>query len=260
MAYKKDTYMRFIMSDIQAEQKDTIIENYASDIAKETLVTFHDEKEIYDYFSDINEKFKEETNVEDKNNFRYYTGSSYTKVNELLRGIWDYEINGQLTKETKDSYQQMAIQMEKSLNKVSELPSNIVTYRGTNLKTFAPYNIKSLDDLKSLEGNYIYDNGFVSTSLLKSVCMFQKETSYFGKYNILVKYIIPRESKEGIPIFNSYYTDESEYLINRGSLVKVMDTTITNGCAYITCILIPRKLWSKDYNHQMELENEITRH
>ena len=81
MAYKKDTYMRFIMSDLQAEQKDTIIENYARDIAKETLVTFHNEKEIYDYFSDISEKFKEETNAEDKNNFRYYTGSSYTKVN-----------------------------------------------------------------------------------------------------------------------------------------------------------------------------------
>ena len=58
MAYKKDTYMRFIMSDLQAEQKDAIIENYARDIAKETLVTFHNEKEIYDYFSDINEKFK----------------------------------------------------------------------------------------------------------------------------------------------------------------------------------------------------------
>lgn len=260
MAYKKDDYMLLIMSDLQAEQKDTIIENYASDIAKEPLVTFHNEKEIYDYFREMDDIFQDANNEEDLQNFHYYTGSSYTKVNELLRGIWDHEINGDQTKEKINLYTKMIEQMEKSLNKVSELPSNIVTYRGTNLKTFAAYNISSLEDLKSLEGNYIYDNSFVSTSLLERGCMFQKETSYFGKYNILVKYIIPRESKEGAPIFNSYYTEESEYLINRGSLVKVMDTFVTNGCAYITCILIPRKLWSKDYNLQMELENEVTRH
>ena len=259
MAYEKDIYIRFILADLQAEQKDTIIENYASDIAQEPIVMFHNEKEISDYFREMNKKFNEENNEECLNNFRYYTGSSYTKVNELLRGIWDYEINGERTKEKINLYTQMIEQMEKSLNKVSELPSNIVTYRGTNLKTFAAYNINSLDDLKSLEGNYIYDNSFVSTSLLEKGCMFQKETSYFGTYNILVKYIIPRDSKEGLPIFNSQYADESEYLINRGSLVKVMDTFVTNGCAYITCVLIPRKLWSKDYNYQLESENEVTR-
>ncbi len=259
MAYKKDIYIRFILADLQAEQKDTIIANYASDIAKEPIVTFHNEKEISDYFSEIDNKFKEANNEKCLNNFRFYTGSSYTKVNELLRGTWDYEINGRLTEEKKNIYTQMTEQMEKSLNKVSELPSNIVTYRGTNLKTFAAYNISSLEDLKSLEGNYIYDNGFVSTSLLERGCMFQKETTYFGTYNILVKYVIPRDSKEGLPIFNSQYVDEAEYLINRGSLVKVMDTTVANNCAYITCILIPRKLWSKDYNHKLESENEVTR-
>ena len=66
----------------------------------------------------------------------------------------------------------------------------------------------------------MYEQGFTSTSL-------KEESSYFKTQgcNIEIRYLIPKDSKDGISLINdelSYSTNQNEYLLDKGSLSKIV--------------------------------------
>lgn len=100
-----------------------------------------------------------------------------------------------------------------------------------------------------MKDKFIYEEGFTSTSILK-------DTSYFGKsletgknYNVEIKYLISSDSQDGALLMNSnfsYSPNQNEFLINVGSLAKVIDVNVDyeNSTASLTVVLVPKKLWN----------------
>lgn len=181
-----------------------------------------------------------------------YSGFNYKHINAALRGTWNYEDNGNIS--TVEEYQSLGNKI-KSL--ISEHPTllndNIIAYRGVNLNYFKQYGIENIEELKALEGNYILDFGFVSTSLKEEKCFFQKENELGYKYNIKIEYMIPKEFKEGIFLDEdkAYNPEQKEYLINSSNLSRVSSVTINaDNTAILRATIIPRELYDEYYQQQ----------
>ena len=132
----------------------------------------------------------------------------------------------------------------------SELPSNIKVYRGVTLDSFKSYGVNSISDLKSMVGQFFYERGFTSTSLIRESSAFSSNLDCWKGRNIEIEYLIPSEFSDGLPLITKdlCYTDiEHEYLISTGSLCKIVDVIIDGDKAYLTAVLIPKKVWDKTY-------------
>ncbi len=186
---------------------------------------------------------------------RSYTGYNFKNINAILRNNWTYEENGMLNDEIKIKYFELIKKLNELVNKFPPLDLDFCTYRGVELNVFKKYGISQLEDLISLKGKYMYEEGFTSTSV-------NKETSYFNKtlengktYNVEIKYLIPSESADGILLIDdnlSYSPNQKEYLLNSGSLVKVLNVSIDSerNLAELVVVLIPKMLWDLEYNRE----------
>ena len=199
-----------------------------------------------DFTEDIDEFYKETTHV-DIEDIRRYTGYDYRTINAVLRDNWDYEINGLRTEKKTKEMRELSNRISSLIKKFSSTPSQFKTYRGTTIKEFKKYGIETLEDLLSLSDNFLYNTGFVSTSL-------EEETSYFKKKinnelcNIEVIYIIPKGSNDGLPLLTdqlSYSKNLNEYLLDRCTLSKVLGVRIEGNKAIITTVVIPKHIWNK---------------
>lgn len=204
-----------------------------------------------DFTKDI-EKFEKNLTETDFLTIRSYTGYNFRNINAILRNNWNYENNGALTEEAKEKYLYLSHELDSLISKFPSINTPFISYRGTTIKEFSKYNIKTIDELLFLKGKYLYEEGFTSTSLTE-------ENSYFNKningenINIEIKYIVPNKSNDGIPLLTnnlSYSSNQEEYLLNRNTLSRVLDVKIDNDTAIITVLVIPKSLW----NHQ---EKEI---
>ena len=88
--------------------------------------------------------------------------------------------------------------------------------------------------------------------MMESSCYFKKDFNDGKKYNVEVRYLVSSECEEGALLVNrdtSHYSDENEYLMDKGSLSKVIDVKVDkdNDVAVITVVLIPRKIYDKEY-------------
>ena len=180
---------------------------------------------------------------------RSYTGYNFKNINAILRGNWNYEENGLLNQEVEAKYRSLARNIENITDKFPKLDTNFVVFRGVEANYFSKYGITSLNELASMKDKFIYEEGFTSTSILK-------DTSYFGKsletgknYNVEIKYLISSDSQNGALLMNSnfsYSPNQNEFLINAGSLSKVIDVIVDyeNSTASLTIVLVPKKLWN----------------
>ena len=240
---------------IIGEETMSNVDNYTEEVMGRSYKIFKSLEEIKLFFAKYISGFYANSNLDDLENIRYYTGVSFKEINAILRDNWNYEDNGLLTEEKKSEFIDTARGLSKSIGKVSsELPSNIKVYRGVSLDSFKSYGVNSISDLKNMVGQYYYERGFTSTSLLRDTSAFNSNSESWDNYSIEIEYLVPSEFSDGLPLITddlSYSKIQTEYLINSGCLSKIVDVMIgEDGKAYLTAVLIPKKIYDKSYNDQ----------
>ena len=255
---KLDLILKYIGNEQLSE-----INAFASEVNKREFMDFSSLEEVKAFFIDYLADFYNNNSISDIDNIRAYTGIAFRRFNSVLRGTWNYDTNGLLTDDAKVEYLNLANKLSECIERSSTLPTNIKTYRGVSLERFKDYGITSLEDLNSLENKYYYDSGFTSTSLVKDKSFFNRELENHELCNIEIEYLIPEEANDGIPLIDdnlSYSKVQNEYLINKGSLSKIIDVKISpdGNLAYIKAVLIPQKMWNITYNKNDSLDTSMT--
>lgn len=240
-----------------------IIEKSLDADAKLEIETLLREISSYDFskpeFTDVAEEFTKKLSQEELMVLREYTGYNFKKINALLRNNWNYEEHGRRSEEEDRRFREDVNQIDQIVDKFPKNEKAFITYRGSTLHSFSKYGINSLEDLVSLKGKYLYEEGFTSTSLDEESSYFNKEI--FGKINnVETKYVIPPYSQDGMPLINdqlSYSPNQNEYIIERNSLAKVIDVEIKDRSAILTVLLIPKSIWNK--KEMQEKKENVTR-
>lgn len=147
----------------------------------------------------------------------------------------------------------IANQISEIVNKYSLSNINFISYRGVSIDAFSGYGISNISELSNLSGNFMYEQGFTSTSMLKDTSYFDKDIGDGRKYNIEIKYLITEYFNDGSLLVDndlSYSSNQNEYLINKNSLLKVVDVKIDSDKAYVTVVPIPKKIWNMDKSNE----------
>jgi hypothetical protein len=228
------------------------MEFFASDNIGEEYFCFETEEQIQEYLSSISQQFLSTLSYDELQTLKFYTGTSYKEINAIMRKKWTYEENGLLTKEKENEYTKTGEDMRRIISKCPSLNMNLKVYRGVSLKQFQDYGITSLDQLPAMEGKYLYDQGFTSTSLMRDKSLVGVSNFFTGDRNIEIEYLVPASCQDGALLLgnqSSYYDNEDEYLINASNLTKILSVNIDkeNNKAYIRAILIPKMLWDPPY-------------
>lgn len=229
-------------------EKNSEISNFILATLSEDYLSFTSEEEVYGYLGDIVKQYIYSLDMEELTDLKYYTGYDFRNINNTMRGKWNYEENGLLTNEKKEMYNKLGEKIYSIINKCPSLNINIKAYRGVNIKAFWDYGIYSIEDLIHMEGQYFYESGFSSTSLLKSQSFFEKPSDWGDRCNVEIEYYIPGTCQDGAILISdalSYSKGQMEYVINSSSLIKITKVTISEDKqkARIKAVLIPRKLW-----------------
>lgn len=189
---------------------------------------------------------------EDTLYLREYSGLNFKNINNALRDRWNYDDNGHVSK--KDKFLKDGSRIKSIIEKNANSSSfeDFVVYRGVGLDYFKEYGIDSLSDLQSMEGKFIFDKGFVSTSLLESNCFFKKDNDLGLNYNVKIEYLIPNDFSDGIYIGDnpslSYSPEQYEYLINSSNLAKVARVRIdSDDTACLTAVMVPKYIYDDFY-------------
>lgn len=185
---------------------------------------------------------------------RKLSGYNYFDINSALRDRWSYDENGNVSR--KNEFLKIASKISHIIASNSHSFGDFVTYRGVSLSYFKDYGIESLEDLKCLEGKFLFDKGFVSTSLVESSSFFKKSIEPGKDYNVKIEYLVPSEFEDGIYIGgNSTFTyrpEENEYLINGSNLARVASVRIEeDNTATLTAVMIPKSIYD-DYYRKKE--------
>jgi len=209
--------------------------------------------QIKNIFSESLDEFLSALTEDDLMYLRSYTGYNFRNINAILRGNWSYEKNGVLTEQKMEEFKKMANIIGKLLNKFNMPKIDFMTFRGTTLGSFSSYGINELSQLENLSGKFLYEQGFTSTSMLEDTCYFKKKLETGENYNIEIRYLIPSESDDGALLIDyntSYSINQNEFLLNKGSLSKVLDVKVNkdNDTAVLTVMLVPEKIYDIDKN------------
>lgn len=253
---------RFVINEIP-EEKRTEIEEYIRNILQEDFFSFQNGEEIARMLDEFLNAYLVKINENDREIIRNYTGLGFQKINSILRGIWDYEKNGILTEKIKKEAYKSASNLRATLLKVPPLSFNLTTYRGVGISAFYPSGISNLEELKYLKGNYFFEEGFTSTSMLRETSFFAHQPDWGSNCNIEITCLIPRDSEDGICLHSrelNYAASQNEFLINNSSLFKILEVQIDKrtNTAKIIMILIPQKLWNPmDYEMERKGENRL---
>ncbi len=224
--------------------------HYIKEEDKVNMEYFYLESLTRDYVSNSSDSLMTESLSYDDNDLLLnYSGYNYKHINAVLRGTWNYEENGDISK--SDDYRMLAKRLEQIIiEHPTILSDNIMVYRGVDLNYFKQYGIDSLEDLKELEGKYMLDKGFVSTSIDEDKCFFKKENEIGKNYNIKIEYMIPHEFRDGMFLENhsSYAPGQQEFLINTSNLSRVSSVIINDdNTAIVRAALIPKELYDDYY-------------
>lgn len=246
-----------ILLRLIGEEKRKEIDNFASESSNRLFYEIKNQNQLTQLFKNITMQFKDHLTFDDLMIIRSYTGYQFKNINAILRNNWSYEECGLLTDEIKNKYQKLAQEIERLVNKFPSLEMDVSTYRGVELNSLKKYGIKNLKELEILKDKYMYEEGFTSTSIIRNNSYFGQNLENSKNYNIEIKYLIPKESKDGALLIEdnlSFSPGQTEYLINKGSLAKIIDVKINieTNQAQLTALLIPKKLWN--INEKKEIE------
>lgn len=235
------------------------IDNYVNEVITRDFMVMNSFVQVNNVFSDSIDKFLSSLSMEELMDLRSYTGYNFRNINALLRGNWNYEVNGYLDENKKMEYRKLANSISLIMSKFETPNIDFTTFRGTTLDSFSGYGISKISDLKKLEGRFMYEQGFTSTSILESSSYSNKQLDDGRFCNISIRYLIPSEFNEGVLLTNndlSYSINQNEYLISSGSLSKVIDVMVdeNNNNALLTCILVPKKIYDLDYSRSRGMQ------
>lgn len=182
-----------------------------------------------------------------KETLRRYSGLSYFNLNSAARGTWNYHDNGHI--DGKAEYDAKVDELKDVIKSCGSSAGNVKVYRGVPVDYFREYGISSLEELSSLRGNYLYDMGFVSTSVTEDRCFYRSDPKNGVKYNVMVEYLIPEEFTDGVFMVNaSNYVKEGEYLINACNLAYVSDVEMDGDSgAIVRAVLVPQNVYDCYY-------------
>jgi len=242
--------------------------NYIGKDKLENIDTYVDELRLREYikFNNIAEidavlepsiiSFLEKLSFQEEQSIKDYTGLAFKNINAILRDKWNYEENGLLTEQIRISTEKRIRELEEIFKKTVPLPMDIITYRGVNIRTFYSYGVTALDKLPLLEGQYFFEKGFTSTSLIKDTSFFDTTSENGLLRNIEIEYMIPQESDDGMALITenlSCSTQQNEFLIRNGTLSKIISVTIENDKAHIKMAIIPQQVWNEiDYQKERQ--------
>lgn len=240
---KTDTILRFISDESKYE-----IERFIEKVRNQKFINIKSQEELQKIFKDSINNFLNVVTQDELLDLRSYTGYNFKNINAVLRNNWTYEENGLLDEDTRKRFFNLSNKISSILNKFPSLPYNFITYRGTTIDSFSKYGINTINELNSMEEKYMFEEGFTSTSIIEDTSYFNKILETRKNYNVKIKYLITPEYDEGALLLNqdmSYSINQNEYLINKGSLSKVVNVEINEqqNQAVLTVILIPRKKW-----------------
>ena len=226
----------------RAEEEQKNIDSIVKENSNLNIKTIPADK-IYNFFQKGFNKLK--LSKVDYLILRNYTGFNFKGINSILRNKWTYDYNGILSKEKEYRFRENAEDISELIKEFPKNRKSFKVYRGVTIDAFKDYGINRLSDLKYLEDNYIFEQGFTSTSLLRETSYFNKEID--GKlYNIELEIVVPKDSQDGMPLIGnelSYSPNQNEYVIDRESLIKIIDVEVENSYAFLKGILIPKKLY-----------------
>lgn len=188
--------------------------------------------------------------IEARDTFTNYSGFNYRWINACARGRWNYEKHGHCKE--REKYEVMASALRETIEDNQRSIGNVMVFRGVPLSYFSEYGIETLEDLKSLEGGFLLDKGFVSTSLVEDSCYYRKPNELGLNYNVKIEYLVPEEFEDGVSIGNvSYCLGQNEYLINVWNMAHVVDVSMDgNDGAIVRAQLIPKYVYDKAYRHE----------
>ena len=258
--YNVSYLLRYIGEDKQKE-----LDSYIQEMNHQDYQKFSDESEVNNTFASFLNEYLSRLNNENLANLRSYTGLQFRNVNAVLRNNWNYEVNGRLTSELKEESLHLAEEIRHAINKAPQINGGIKTYRGVSIATFQSYNIFTLNDLYALEGKYLYEEGFTSTSLIKEKSFFYTDPfTLNGKPNILIEYLIPDGSDDGIALLSdeiSYSPNQAEFLINSSTLFRVISVSVDekNNVAYMKVLLIPQRIWNTQDYEMERISNNLSK-
>ena len=232
------------------------LENYCSSVLNRIFVELN-EKVLSSFFEKFLDNFYAINSYKDLCDLKEYTSEYFRDINAVLRNTWNYAENGPVDSKLMDFYKELAEKIAGMSNRNEcILPTNIKSFRGVSMRTFRKFGVSGLDDIDNLKGQYIYDDGFTSTSLVREKSFFNKNNH--DECNIEIQYLIPCESLDVIPLINkdlSYSPSQCELLINRGSLCKIVDVSVVDSKVCLTAIHIPVRIWDKNLDAALKDEN-----
>jgi len=184
----------------------------------------------------------------DKNALRRYTGMDYIGINCISRYGWDYPKMG-LYNQAKEEYYKEAIEnVSEAINHAPTPSEDLVTHRGTNIRTFVGYDIGTISNLKKMQGQFLAEKGFLSTSLTKKHSYVNQDFSntLHEECNIEVYYHIPAGAKGAAALLTSDVSqvlEQQEVVIDKDTLNYISEVTIVSpNHAIVDMIMIPKEL------------------
>lgn len=227
------------------------INYYIDDVSSRNFFVMNSLEDIDNLFRNSVDSFLLSLTEEELLDLRSYTGYNFKNINAILRGNWTYDVNGLLDQNKVNELRKLAANISDILGKFKTPSFDFVAFRGTTIKSFSDYGIRNIEDLQYLKGKYLYEQGFISTSLLEDTCYFNKKLETLENYNIEIKYLIPSEFEGGALIMDSnttYSTNQNEFLLDNNSLSKVVDVVIDGDNAILTVVIIPKKIYDLNKN------------
>ncbi len=242
--------IEYIFRYIDKDRKDDL-HLFAEEATQRTYLTFNSADEVAEILGEMVYNYINRLSFKELNDLRYYTGTSFKFINNVMRRKWNYEENGLLTKEKEEYYRSIGERITRVVRKFPSLNMNVKAYRGVSLRAFYDYGIYTLEDLIHLEGNYIYESGFTSTSIVRTSSFFKDYNKVTDNCNIELEYLIAKECQDGALLLSdviSYSKSQVEFLLNSDSLSKVNKVEIDKetNTARITLTLIPRMIWEPE--------------
>lgn len=225
-----------------------IIDNYINDVCSRDFQVMHSILQVKSLFSESLDEFLACLTEEDLLDLRSYTGYNFRNINAVSRGTWNY---GNGNDAQKVEFARLANKISTIVNKFNMPKIDFVSFRGTTINSFSSYGISELSQLESLEGKFMYEQGFTSTSMLEDTCYFKKNLETGENYNIEIRYLIPSEANDGALLtdYNTTYSiNQNEFVLNKGALSKVIDVKVdeVTNTAILTVVLVPKKVYEID--------------
>lgn len=181
---------------------------------------------------------------------REYSGYNYKHINNALRGIWNYNDNGNI--EARNRFINDGRRLSEIIkSNPSYVSKDFRVYRGVSIDYFREYGIEKIEDLVKLRGQFILDKGFVSTSISENDSFFKKKNELGINYNVMITYLIPKEFDDGIFLYGdmTYSSNQKEYLINSYNMAKVVSVNINDdSTANIVAVIVPKRVYDEYYD------------